>query len=392
MKIAILTQPLGKNYGGILQAYALQQVLTLLGHESIVVDRQDNYPSYKLLIWRIASVFKCIINKYIRQDRNTLILNPVSINYITDKRQVYDYSELNRFVNHNIKKSKIIRTSSLLRQYLLKNNIDCVVVGSDQVWREEYSPCITDYFGGFLRYNDRVKIISYAASFGLERIPIVQEMQLRCRELLTNFCAISVREKSALEILRSKWGLNAKLVLDPTLLHDSHFYENLFIEHVAADIDIFGYLLDNTSEKKQMLEIVSNSLKMNVTQILLYPSDDQGNAGKLSSMIDWLYNISKAKFVVTDSYHGCVFSIIFKKPFIVIANQKRGIDRFISLLEPLGLMNRLIYSTTQISDMLLAEEINYKEVERALQQQRQQSLDFLKHVLSSDGVNYCTGL
>ena len=123
MKIAILTQPLGRNYGGILQAYALQQSLTTLGHEASIVKRVDNYPGLKLLVWRLASFIKCLINKYIRKNGFVAILNPFSEDYITDIRIRYDYSALEDFILNHISQTKTIRSSKALRKYLVKNNL-----------------------------------------------------------------------------------------------------------------------------------------------------------------------------------------------------------------------------------------------------------------------------
>lgn len=382
MKIAVLTQPLGKNYGGILQAYALQNILIRMGHDSVIIDRQDNYPSFKLLLWRLASFVKCLIKKYIKKDPNILVLNPVAVNYITDRRLSYDYTKIEGFINDNLIRSKVIRKSSGIRRFLICSNIDCVIVGSDQVWREDYSPCITDYFGGFLKLNDNIRLISYAASFGLETIPITQNKQLLCNQLLRRFHSISVRERTALDLLYKEWSIDANLVLDPTLLFEKSFYEKLIEGYNGSKVGVFCYLLDDSIEKKQIIHKVSEILQMEVEQILLYPKNNEGNAGQLESMLDWLYNISNSKYVVTDSYHGCVFAILFNKPFIVIANRKRGIDRFTTLLDMLSLSHRMVSSVEQVMTSLFAEDIDYIRVNEILKQKRMESMDFLKRSLS----------
>lgn len=382
MKIAILTQPLGKNYGGILQAYALQNILIHLGHDSVIIDRQDNYPSFKLLLWRLASLVKCLIKKYIEKDPNILVLNPLAVNYITDRRLAYDYSQLECFINDNLFRSKVIRMSSEIRSFLVCNNIDCVIVGSDQVWREDYSPYITDYFGGFLKFEDNIRLISYAASFGLETIPIAPNKQPVCNQLLRRFHSISVREKNALDLLYNEWGIDAKLVLDPTLMFEKSFYEKLIGGYNGKWIGAFCYLLDDSREKKQIIHKVSEILQMEVEQILLYPKNNEGNAGQLESMLVWLYNISNSKYIVTDSYHGCVFAILFNKPFIVIANNQRGIDRFTTLLDMLSLRHRMVSSLEQVTASLLAESIDYTRVNEILKYRRAESIEFLKISLS----------
>jgi polysaccharide pyruvyl transferase WcaK-like protein len=264
---------------------------------------------------------------------------------------------------------------------LVKESLDYLIFGSDQIWREEYSPKITDYFGGFLSRNDNVKLIAYAASFGLDYIPISQEKQGICSDLLRHFSAISVRENSAKILLRDKWDVESDVVLDPTLLLTKSDYENLISGFENECVQIFSYLLDENEEKKQIVGRVSQLLGQDVVHTFLYPRDKLGRAGKLSSMQEWLYNISKASFVVTDSYHGCLFSIIFNKPFVIIANTERGIDRFETILTSLNLGHRLIYSLDQVCESLLYERLDYKSVNSIIKTLRQESISFLKNSL-----------
>ena len=382
MKIAILTQPLGKNYGGILQAYALQQTLQGLGHEAVVINRVNNYPSSKLLIWRLASFLKCFVARYLKKNVSIRLISPLSLEYITDARLVYDYSELQDFICRNIVRTKEIRSSNKLRKYLLRNGYEAIVVGSDQVWREEYSPCITDFMGGFLRKNDQLRLIAYAASFGLDILPISSNKIVLCGQLLKRFKAISVRERSAINLLKDTWGVESRIVLDPTLLLDKVFYERLANGSItSSNSDIFCYLLDESPEKIQIIQKVSDVVGNNINQILLYPQDVNGSAGKLTSITQWIDSINKSQFVVTDSYHGCVFSIIFNKPFIVIANRKRGIDRFRTLLDIVHLTNRLIYTADELSEDLIEEEINYDTVNAIIKRYKYDSIDFLQNEL-----------
>lgn len=391
MRIAILTQPLGKNYGGILQAYALQQVLSHWGHEVIILNRQDNYPSFKLLVWRLASFLKCLIKRYIKGDPNVLLISPLSLDYITDIRLRYDYSDLEKFISKYIVQTSVIRSSSQLRKVLSRDHYDCLIVGSDQVWRENYSPCITDYFGGFLENIDNLTIMSYAASFGVDRQPISREKEQLCKDLIRKFKAISVRENSAVELLRSSWNVESELVLDPTLLLDREHYER-FCQKPDHHRGLFCYVLDPTNIKNDIVLKVSECLGLKVNTISIYPVDANGNASKLVSIESWLSNICYSDFVVTDSFHGCVFSIIFNKPFIVIANKERGLDRFATILDNLNLHHRLIESISQLSDNLLFEEIDYLRVNEILLHSRRNSLNYLIDVLKHDGVSNCSNL
>ena len=382
MKVAILTQPLGKNYGGILQAYALQQILRSLGHEVIILNRVDNYPSLKLLIWRLASLVKSFYSKWFRRKKYIQIVSPFAREYITDSRLIYDYSELIKFIDENINITCEIRSSNKLRKYLLKNECKVIVVGSDQVWREEYSPHITDYFGGFAKGNDGFKFLSYAASLGQNKLPISAAKSHLCGVLLKKFSAISVREQSAVNLLKHTWGIESKLVLDPTLLLEKEYYEKLISSTVDnQNNNIFCYILDETNEKKQVIQKIASAIGKEVNQILLYPHHENGSSGKLTSIPLWLSGISNAEFVVTDSYHGCILSIIFNKKFIVIANRKRGVDRFSSILELFHLENRIIYSLDDLTESMIKDNIDYLEINNIVRKFKHDSLCFLQSAL-----------
>ena len=119
----------------------------------------------------------------------------------------------------------------------------------------------------------------------------------------------------------------------------------------------------------------------NTSYVFLYPKNDSGYAGRLESMSDWLCYISNSRYVVTDSYHGCVFSIIFNKPFIVLANHKRGIDRFTTLLDLVGLRNRMIHSREQLTKSLIEEQIDYSRVNNILNLRKIECLNYLKRSL-----------
>lgn len=127
-------------------------------------------------------------------------------------------SEMKRFINEYIHSTKPLRSSEELRGYFTSNTFDCIVVGSDQVWREIYSPCIEDFFLGFLPEDNNTLNITYAASFGTADSPISDEHLANCIGLSGRFSAISVREQSGVEIMKNIFGHESKLVLDPTLL------------------------------------------------------------------------------------------------------------------------------------------------------------------------------
>ena len=274
----------------------------------------------------------------------------------------------------------------MLKLYVRFSGLCCFIVGSDQVWREAYSPCITDYFLHFLPKGKKYKKISYAASFGIKETDISKDKLALCAEDLKSFNAISVRERTGVDIVNTISGMNATLVLDPTLLLKAEDYSVLIdVQDKKSESGIVCYVLDPDNDKQSIMNDVTSSFGQNTMLLSLYPKDNKGNNDKLISVSKWLSSIANADFMVTDSFHGCVFSVIFKKNFIAIANQDRGVDRFCTLLEGLGLTDRLVFSFDEYlkRKKALFAEVNYCKVEDNLEALRSSSMLFLRESLKS---------
>ena len=289
-------------------------------------------------------------------------------------------SEMKRFINEYIHSTKPLRSSEELRNFFTSNTFDCIVVGSDQVWREIYSPCIEDFFLGFLPEDDKRLKITYAASFGTADTPISEEHLKNCIPLAKRFSSISVRERSGVEIMKDTFGLDATLHLDPTLLLSAGQYK-FPVKNVEKGC-LVSYILDETADKDAILQDVSEALNLKNKKLRLNtPSQDDDVV--LPSIEEWLSSFANADFVVTDSFHGCVFSIINHKPFIAIANRDRGLERFTSLLSTFGLMNRLIWGHEDFisNKTLLFQPIDYTNVNNKLHEIKQESVDYLENHL-----------
>lgn len=380
MKIAILTQPLQTNYGGILQCYALQTVLTEMGHNVTILNRRYAKPKFKQMVMRFASLAKCIVRKCLLGQKSIAVMNPWAENYNihkqtkAEKRRV---AEIQRFIREHINLSKPLRSSLELRKYVEAGNFECIVIGSDQVWREIYSPCIEDYFLGFLPENDNRLKITYAASFGTADSPISGEHLKNCIPLAKRFTSISVREQSGVEIMKNIFGLDAKLHIDPTLLLSAKQYK--FTVKNSEKGGLVSYILDETDDKNAIIEDISETLHLKNKKLRLNTTNQGDDAVILPSIEEWLSSFANAEFVVTDSFHGCVFSIINHKPFIAIANKERGLERFISLLETFRLSERLFFNYDEFSrkkDVLL-EPIDNESTDIIRQGLINASLDYL---------------
>ena len=379
MKIAIHTLIGHFNYGCILQTYALQTTLESLGHSVKIINRREEKPVKRVLLKRFLGVIRDFFRRYVLKNGTVFIRNPYDATYSFG---YIDFSLLKKFAQKNLKYTKINRSSSSLNRYIRNNKFDAYVVGSDQVWREEYVPEILDSFLGYLPTDDKAIKISYAASFGTSELPISKEKLPYCIELAKKFNGISVREKSGVGLVSEYFGLDAVNVLDPTFLLDATDYKEFIKDNSFGCNKVVSYILDNTEEKKKIVRMASTTLNVDSLNLMDYPLNKEGRQ-RLYSVEDWLAAISNAEFVVTDSFHGCVFSIIFNKPFIVVANKGRGIERFLSILQLLGLEERLIFSCSEAESKLdvCIKTPKTENVMSKLKVEKEKSMDFLQRYL-----------
>lgn len=381
MKIGILTQPLHRNYGGILQNWAFQQVLRCMGDEPEMIFLYGGYrPKGKLLVMRCISLVKCIVRKYLFGRKNVYLYPVFDPQYNPGSPMYADA----KFVNC-IHKTKRLTENVDIARFVASRSYDAFIVGSDQVWREDYSPSITRYFLDFLSEDDKRPRIAYAASFGKSKDYISPENMPRCRESLHRFDAVSVREYEGLDILKRDFDYhNGVKVLDPTLLLSADDYRRQIKDKDLLDKTrphVAAYILDESEDKSAILAGVASQFELPVKT---FSGEFRGE--KMLTVSQWLAEFESADFIVTDSFHGCVFSIIFHKPFVAIANKDRGIDRFVSLLRDAGLEDRLVYSSddfnTRKESLLIAPD--YMAVEQRMTMLRKASLDFLSNALSKN--------
>lgn len=377
MKIGILTQPLKNNYGGILQNYALQTVLKREGFDVYTINRC--FPPISKL-GRIILIIKRGVLKYIFQ-KNIVI----RISWPTSK----EFDIINQNIDPFIKEN-IIQTEKFYKkkfEIIKKYAFDTYIVGSDQVWRPGYSPHIANYFLDFLSGNNKVKKIAYAASFGVDNWEFTSIQTKKCSALAKQFDAISVREDSAIELCKKHLDVEAIHVLDPTLLLKKDDYIDLIKHYNISEREniLFSYILDKTDEKNNFIKKSIKELNLHhisgtpSTSFYLKKSKKDLSDCVFMSIPEWIAGFRDAKFVITDSFHGTVFAILFNKPFAVFANKGRGNARFNSLLKMFNLENRLI--TTADFDQKLFY-LDYLDINKILERERNRSIYFLLNALN----------
>lgn len=367
MRIGILTLPFNNNYGGYLQAYALMTVLKQMGHEVELINRRSNRISLSV---QIRYFIKTLIKMVLGLEHGSLILD-------IEKEHNKRGELIMPFVEKNIspKTKSLFSTKELTDE--CKDRYDAIIVGSDQVWRPDYVPNIENFFLDFMKYHS-VKRISYAASFGTNNPHYSDIEKQKCGDLISLFDAVSVREESGIEVIH-KFGWKAKhkeVVLDPTMLIDIKEYQQ-FIGPINEKY-VLSYILDMNEVKRDLINCISKALSHPIKIFSI-------KGKKLPSMETWLSSLCHANFIITDSFHGTVFAILFNRPFIVWANKERGIDRFTSLLKLFGLERRIVFDNRSIIK-LVNENIDWESVNYKLEINKNKSRAFLLRYLDKNFI------
>ena len=216
MRIAILTLPLHTNYGGILQAYALQTVLERMGHEVCIVEKKRK--PVTLPLWKVPLVYG---KRMLKNAKGRPF--PLFYEQKVNREEPFVRQHTDKFICRYIKR-RIVGDFSEINE----SDYDAIVVGSDQIWRPKYfNDNIERAFLDFTEGWD-VRRIAYAASFGTDEWEYTRAQTRRCGRLLKRFDAVSVREASGADLCREHFGVEAKTMLDPTMLLEKEDYIRLF--------------------------------------------------------------------------------------------------------------------------------------------------------------------
>lgn len=370
MKIAILTLPFNTNYGGIIQNYALQIVLKKKGHD---VETVNIKPKAKLSFKRAPFIYaNRVFNKILCKDNSIIFL---------ERKKNIDASiirrEVNKFIEKNIVLTEPLKSKKDFFKYDF-DKYDAIVVGSDQVWRIPYAyPGIETYFLDFVN-NKETKKIALSASFGTDETEFPERLIRKCGDLIKDFDIVTVREESAISLMKNTYGWKFKTepmhTLDPTMMLDKEDYLKISSEY-TDDTDkngLFYYVLDMNDEKMELINKISSDLGLKPFTVSPKTTDfyDKVEERVVPPIEEWLQAFNKASFVFTDSFHGTVFSIIFNKEFIAIGNDARGMARFNSLMNKFYLHNRFITSIGEYKNQA-EEAIDWYSVNDILKKERE---------------------
>ena len=309
MRVGIVTLPLHHNYGGILQNWALQQVLVKLGHHPMTIDAYVRYPYSHYCIKKGVNFLLKVLGK------PALVLTKPYKGRATDKL-------LGEFITNHIRLTKPVNeyNARLVKKY----KFDAIVVGSDQIWRPKYNKRIETAFLDFLK-GEEIRRIGFSVSLGCDEWEYSAQETANCQNLIQSFSGVSVREESGLSLLSKHLDYRSELTIDPTLLLSSNDYLSLCQNIPVNSASYLAvYCLDLNSEFLNDCEKLA--MKLNLPLFIL------GADGNCSVTVQqWLAVFRDASRVITDSFHGTIFSLLFGKPVKVYRNEDRGKSRFDTL-------------------------------------------------------------
>lgn len=367
-KIGILTFHRAHNYGAVLQAYALQEYLRGLGFDVTIV----NYtPSYLIDPYRVIP-FK---GRFFRSKTCLQKMKFILYSILTIYTRYFRFKAFEKSILKLLKLSN----SEFSTAEQIQGSFDVIILGSDQIWNDKITNGFDSVYFGQIPNISSSKIISYAASMEAHMLTDSQKSVLK--ESLAKIDFISVREMQLKDLLRSFISKQISVVLDPTLLCDSSVFNKIAVKPNIKRKYVLVYQVAYLHETLNYAKRVASRLDATVIQISAAPliSLDQ-NIKQAESVEEFLGWFKHAECIVTTSFHGTAFSLIFKKNFYSIGI--KGIDtRISSLLKQINLSDRIVDPNRLIDNISL---IQYDNVTSDICSLRDDSREYLLNSINND--------
>ena len=370
MKIGILTYHRAHNYGAVFQAYALMKYLQKLDLE---VEFLDYWPLYRQGMYDMidTSFFKerTGTKRKIKRIGKLLLIFP---------EKAIRYAKFQKFIKRNF---SICKSFSPLKGGNIPSSFDIVVYGSDQIWRYNKFPKFVGYdpvYWGEFPTNKRMKKVAYAASMGFARI--IEGHEEILAKYLKNFDLISVREQQMCSLLQPMTEKTIYHVLDPVFLLDQLDWD-LMVSRKLHVPDKY-LLLYNLSNSLKAIELANKISKLHGYRVIeitgeIRPFRNPFKTRQSAGPMDFISLISKASFVISTSFHGVAFSLVYKKQFFALGMNDNA-DRVHSLLDCLQIPERYLEHTHEFTN---CPDINYSKVYELLHREKGKSKRFLGDVL-----------
>lgn len=363
MKKCILTFQDAKNYGAVLQAYALNYYLNenfgeteVLNYNNVSMNETYNFPKFKLLFKK-------------------------------PKQYIFRFIQFclfhNKYKKIDLFKNKFLNLTPKYEQkniFKANDSFDCFIAGSDQIWNYKIINKDLTYFLDFVEKNR--KKISYAASFGIIDIP--NKFKKIYGEKLKSFDAISIRENEGKKVLLEMGiDVESEVNIDPTLLLSQTHWKKFLLNNKFKKKYILVYKI---TKADKLLNYAKKLSKKTGYKIVYVPNDfKDGFCGKTKFNIgveEWLTLIYNAEYVITNSFHGTVFSILFEKMFFVEISKKvnPSTSRLNNLITMLNLNKRIIDYDKDI----VLDGINYNHVKSVISQEIERTNMYFKNAFKED--------
>ena len=367
MKIGILTFHRAINYGAVLQCYALCEYLTGMGHDVDVIDYRPEY----------IEKYRRTIPLYDIKNRKGIIgkLKQTISSFLSMSGRIEARKRFDSFLSQNFSFSKPFTSNKAFPK-----GYDLIVFGSDQIWSPQicngYDPI---YWGQFSHKNTR--LVTYAASLGGHNQLNKNEWEIVGR-YLQSFSNISVREQQLQNDLQNRLGIASELVVDPTILVKEELFERVVEKPKNLPENyVLVFSVAPTDNLMGFAEKIASQTGSVIVKISANKPTFVGSAHNESCLTanptvgEFLGWFKYAKCVVTVSFHGTVFSVLFRKDFYSLANYMQ--DRAEQLLESIGLADRLQKSDRATLDNLIFKHVDYTDVDEKLKSIRKKSIEYL---------------
>lgn len=360
MKIGILTMYYRRNYGGILQSYALMKVLQELGHDVEVIDFRYESRQKKNIITQITSKLKRLLKFKLRKN------STISVRQLPQEH----IEAFNKFKNKYMKYSNEVTNDTL---GTIASKYEAIMVGSDQVWNNVSDTNLFYFFGWTPDFKGLR--IAYAPCSIYSVVP--QNNKQRLSTLINKFNAIGVRDETTASMVQCVVGERPQIVLDPSCLYD---YAEFVQDSLIKGDYIFAYILGSEiacghhevirsiKEKYGDMKVVAAIIPNVSLEVEKFADDIRYNA----SPSDWVNFIAHAKFVYTDSFHGCMFAMKYHKQFLAYYKDSRRVSRLKDIKATYSIDNILPSG----SDIIL-HDIDYYNVDILLAKKKEESMAFI---------------
>lgn len=376
MRIGIITFHCAHNYGAVLQAYALQEQIKILGHDAEVIDYRPKYITsgyeksiffyrpYNSITRKLLSFVKMVLCVSKRR-----ILEPKLMSLIKNRRRGFsDFTN----TKLNLSKNKYIKSFNEHLDY------DYYIIGSDQVWNIDITNGFDPVYWGNFSVKSNARIITYAAS--MSKYDLNEKQKEIIKYSLSNFFALSVREKDLKDFLSNNFNIKTEVVFDPSLLVGSEVWRKIAKVPTTEEKYVLIYSMGGVlADELRVANKIAVQMGASVKVLLGDSKDFEAKYALIATspeeFLGWFQN---ASFVVTSSFHGTAFSISYNKPFYSLARGSDKDTRQTTILNNLGLGDRFI-SKECLPDFV---DIDYFQVNEKLHILQENSLNFLKrHII-----------